>query len=461
VNILLVTLFFPPDRTAGTENYTLAVARGLARRGHQVRVVCAGEWGSGSHYWNGISESEVDGLTVTRLNLNWLRASNPNRVLYDSPIVEQWFERYLAAARPDLVHVTSTVTLGVGVLRAVHRLRIRLVLTLMDFWFLCPRTTLQRADGRLCSGHATVRECERCQMQASRLFRRLGGWMPGRATAALWSGTSRVPALARLRGARGLALNINDRRALLGEALRLPDLVIAHSRFVKDTFEDAGLVGNVRYLPNGHEFTGPGAHVARSPGDVLRVGFMGQIAELKGLHTLVEGFLLADMDGRARLDIWGDPRRDPDYAAPLRAMTEGHPSITWRGAFRHDDVGEVLRQIDVLVVPSNWYENAPLVIQEAFAAGTPVVATGIGGMAEAVSNEVNGLHFARNDAADLSRQLRRLVEEPGLLRRLAAAVPAVKAIDAEVAELETAYSMVLSSAAGRAERSAAVPEGEA
>jgi glycosyltransferase involved in cell wall biosynthesis len=99
----------------------------------------------------------------------------------------------------------------------------------------------------------------------------------------------------------------------------------------------------------------------------------------------------------------------------------------------------VLSEIDVIVVPSLWYENAPLVIQEAFATKTPVITTNLGGMAEAVDHGINGLLFERGDVADLARQLRRIVNEPELLDGLRAHIPTVKTIDEEVTELEANY----------------------
>jgi glycosyltransferase involved in cell wall biosynthesis len=80
-----------------------------------------------------------------------------------------------------------------------------------------------------------------------------------------------------------------------------------------------------------------------------------------------------------------------------------------------------------------------LVIQEAFAAKIPVIATNLGGMAEAVTHEVNGLLFERGDVDDLARQLRRVADEPGLLPKLRSGIPPVKTIEQEVTELETMY----------------------
>ena len=443
MRILDVTLFFPPGRSAGTENYTLAVAAGMAANGHDVRVACAEGWDTGTRYFERVTEDSFGGVPVSRVSLNWTKASDPNVVLYDSAAVERWFARTIRDGQPDLVHVTSAITLGVGVLRAAHRCRVPLVLSLMDFWFLCPRTVLVRGDGELCNGRTTAADCERCLMTSSNLFRRLGTWLPSGVVERGWHAVCQRPALARLRGARGMALNMRHRKDAMQQALALPDLILSHSQFVKRTFEDAGLAGPIRHLPNGHDLVGRNGSRAKAPASVLRVGYIGQIADQKGLHTLVDAFRLADPGPRARLDIWGDPSRHAPYAESMRARSANLPAVSWRGAFPHDRVGDVLSGIDVLVVPSTWYENWPLVIQEAFAAGTPVIATNLGGMAEAVTHGVNGLLFERNDAPDLARQVRRLIEEPGLLQHLAKGIPRVKTIREEISELEAAYAALL------------------
>ena len=107
------------------------------------------------------------------------------------------------------------------------------------------------------------------------------------------------------------------------------------------------------------------------------------------------------------------------------------------------DAGRVLAGIDVIVVPSRWYENAPGVIFESFAAKAPVVAANLGGMSEFVWHEENGLLFEPEDAEDLGRGLRRLAGEPGLLERLRSGIGPVKTIGEYTDELVELYASLL------------------
>jgi glycosyltransferase involved in cell wall biosynthesis len=440
MNILLVSHFFPPTHNAGTENYTLGLARAFLARGHNVSVVCAEDWQNGGSYWSGVTEDLYKGVPVRRIHLNWNKASDPNRALYDSMPVERWLHRLLETEKPDIVHVTSTYSLGVGVLRSVRRAGIPLVLTLMDFWFLCPRTVLLRGDGEVCDGRTTPDECRECLLASSNLYNRLNDFLPSQSQATLWKAISHQSALARIRGVRGMALNMENRKALMKQVLEMPDVILSHSRFVQHMFTQANLSQRIVHLPNGHELNWTASYRGKRKSSLMRIGYMGQISSVKGVHILVEAFRKAKLDGSARLDVWGDLEKNRFYTQSLREIIGNTELISLRGQFKREQLANVLAQIDILVVPSLWHENAPLVIYEAFATKTPVIATNLGGMSEAITHELNGLLFDRGDVDDLSSQLRRIVGEPGLLERLKVGIPSVKHIQEEVEELEGIYA---------------------
>jgi glycosyltransferase involved in cell wall biosynthesis len=439
VRILLVTHFFPPHHNAGTENYTLGLARSLQSRGNDVQVLCAEDWASGDSYWNGVTEDEYHGVPVKRIHLNWAKAEDPNRVLYYSEHAKKWMSQLLDKESFDLVHVISAYSLGVGIMEAVTSAQIPLVLTLMDFWFLCPSVQLLQSTGDLCDGLTTARQCQSCLMGdtgISRKLIRLGISLETQSH--WWDPLSHLHILAKQRGFRGRLLNMSERKQMLKTAIELPDVVFSHSRVVREMFS-RHTSRNIMVLQNGHELSWSKSRERKKPGDRLRIGYVGQIIPIKGVHVLIEAYKKADLGDKAKLDIWGGLGKDVGYVDRLKALIDSGPSILLRGRFEHDDLANVFADMDVLVVPSIWYENAPLVIQEAFAARVPVIATNLGGMAEMISNEVNGLLFEWGSVNDLARQFQRLIDEPGLLGRLNAGIPKVKTIAEEVAELEKIY----------------------
>ena len=123
--------------------------------------------------------------------------------------------------------------------------------------------------------------------------------------------------------------------------------------------------------------------------------------------------------------------------------------VEWLGSVAHDRIPTVLASLDVLVVPSVWIENSPFVIKEAFAAGVPVVASNLGGMAELVEDGRNGLLFEAGDAADLRRVIARLLDEPGLLARLREGLPRVRSIDEDAAWTQSIYEEALATTPAR------------
>lgn len=122
--------------------------------------------------------------------------------------------------------------------------------------------------------------------------------------------------------------------------------------------------------------------------------------------------------------------------------------IEFCGTFPNAKLGEVLQNLDALVVPSRWYENTPLVIQSAFASKTPVVATNLGGMAELVKHDVNGLLFEVNNYTALKVQLQRLADDRELLQRLTASIAPERTIVEMVDDIEQVYDTVLKSDLG-------------
>jgi glycosyltransferase involved in cell wall biosynthesis len=296
-----------------------------------------------------------------------------------------------------------------------------------------------KGDGQLCDGLTTPWQCQHCLLTSSSLFRLAESILPSPLQPVLWEGLSQTPILARLRGARGMALDMKDRKVKMRQALELPDVILSHSRYVQHMLAQAGLSQRIKHLPNGHEMSWAARYQGKSDSSILRFGYMGQIKKTKGVHLLIEAFQSLGLNGSARLDIWGDLAKHPSYTQRLKTLVGSTDRIALRGRFERNQLAQVLAEIDVLVVPSLWYENAPLVIQESFAAKTPVIATNLGGMAEAIKPDINGLLFERDDVADLARQLKRIVDEPELLRRLQAHVPPVKTIAEEVTELEEIY----------------------
>jgi glycosyltransferase involved in cell wall biosynthesis len=114
--------------------------------------------------------------------------------------------------------------------------------------------------------------------------------------------------------------------------------------------------------------------------------------------------------------------------------------VTLAGKYQHAELPRLMAEIDWVIVPSIWWENSPLVIQEAFMHGRPVICSQLGGMAEKVTDGVNGLHFAVGDAASLARTIDRALTTPGLWAKLRSGIPATYEIAQQVGVMEGIYA---------------------
>lgn len=406
MRIALVVHGFPPDSVAGVE--VCALRHGLALRdlGHDVKVVAAAR---DLRAATGTSRPRrhLD-LDVVEI-VNNHDAGGGLDATWAQPVVEVAALAALRAFAPEVVHFHHLLGLSAGLLPAARELGAVTALTLHDYWLSCGRDGLrQRADLAICEPVEPA-TCARCladspylapPVQRGLLATAAGLGLGGVAQAA----HRRFPrlgarALGALRAASPPAVSAADverRAAALRRAFESADVVVAPTRFAAARAAEAGLVREVQVVPNGVATHVPRAFSARPR---RHFGFVGTLAPHKGPHVLLEAFRgLAEP--AARLTLWGSGRSAPAYAAELARAASRDPRVRLAGAFAVDEGERAYAAMDVLVVPSLWWENAPVVVQEALAAGVPVIASAIGGVPEWV-REPWGRLVPAGDAAHL------------------------------------------------------------
>lgn len=432
LRVLFVVHGFPPDTWAGTEIYTENLARELQRRGHQVSVFARVPPAGPQDADFTVRATEFNGLRVLRMTHSLRHASL--RESYANPRAEEAFRRALLEERPDVVHFQHLIHTSIGLVDVAREHGAATVVHCHDYWAVCPRVQLIRPDGERCpEGMGTG--CYLC------IKERAYGWIPALKRAGEVAGAplSELLELAGRPDFRDLA----ERTERVTAAYAACDLQISPSRFLRSK-----LLATGRFEPHRFLFSDNGMrtdHVralekAPRAGGRLRCGFVGSLVWYKGGETLVRAF------GRLKglpieLHVHGDfkPEADEHHAALAALARETGAEVTFHGRFDNARLSEVYGHLDVLIVPSLWYENSPITIHEAFLTRTPVVASGIGGMAEYVRDGVDGLHFAPGDDQDLARVLRRFVDEPDLVLRLSRDFPPIKTIAEDAAAMEFRY----------------------
>ncbi|HVM96421.1 MAG TPA: glycosyltransferase, partial [Candidatus Acidoferrales bacterium] len=232
----------------------------------------------------------------------------------------------------------------------------------------------------------------------------------------------------------------------LAEQLNAASAIVAPSRFVRDLMIQQGFdPGSIRLIPHGldvSQWQRPTRVEDRN--GKMRIGYLGNLSPHKGAHVLIEAFKMLRGGGESlRLRLHGDPDNSPDYTARLRQMVGRDSRIELGGRYENSTVGTLLDEMDVLVVPSLWYEIGPLVTLEAFASRTPVIAADLPNMKYQVTHEVDGLLYPADNPAALAEQLQRLRDEPGLSELLRAGIGPVRTTDDEMNEWLSVYREVL------------------
>jgi len=424
LSLLYVVHGFPPDTWAGTEVYTLNLAREMQRRGHRVTILARAPGAEDGPPDFSVQAGEFEGLRVLRLVHRLAHRSI--RDTFERPEVDAAFRRVLDAERPDLVHFMHLIHFSSGLVDVARGRGLPTVITCHDFWSICARVQLIRPNGVRCEQNMGL-GCALC-LQEKHL-----GWID----ALKGLDPAARPLLSRV--SRALE-DVADRNASVLAAYGRADLRISPSRFLRSK-----LVLSAGFDPETFLFSDNGMATDSlrdfrkrpDPAGRIRFGFVGSLVWYKGAEIMLKAMRRL-LGTQAVLSIHGDfdPGRDPHHAALLGLAGS---NVSFRGRFDNAKLSEVYADIDVLLVPSVWWENSPITIHEAFLTGTPVVASGIGGMAEYVRDGVDGLHFAVGDDADLAAKMRRFLEEPGLAARLAQGAPAVKTIEQDAAATETRY----------------------
>jgi glycosyltransferase involved in cell wall biosynthesis len=336
------------------------------------------------------------------------------------------FLRYVRVVEPDVVHFHHVIGLGLETIYAVREAlpQARIVMTFHEFLSLCHHhgQMVKRSGGALCSRSTPV-DCHGCfpEISPARFLRR---------------------------------------ERFIRAMLELCDHYVSPSRFLAERYIEWGLPrARVSVVENGLAIDTAAPPRALPPGGRRgRFAFFGQMIEFKGVDVLLEAA------ARVPEAVWGEDaavmifgghleRTTPEYRARLEKLLEvaGRRARLY-GPYRNADMPRLMQSVDWVVVPSTWWENSPVVIQEAFFHRRPVITANIGGMAEKVTDGVDGMHFRARSAEDLADRMIEALADPSRFDRLSAGIRAPQTHHAAAAEHLALYRRLMeaSPAAGPA-----------
>jgi glycosyltransferase involved in cell wall biosynthesis len=468
MKVIHIPFGFHPDPIGGTEVYVESLARHLQAQG--VQIVIAAPGGSDEHYAH-------DGLPVRRFSVT--QTVTDVRELYGEGDARaaQGFARILEEEWPDVAHLHAfTRGVSLALVRHAKRRGIPVVFTYHTPTVSCQRGTLMRWGREVCDGTLDLHPCARCTLHSlglNRFLSRAVGGLP--------------PTVGRLTGSVGLsgglwtALRMTDLVQLRHSAFRAlmaeVDHVVALCQWAKDLLLHNG-VPAAKIMMSQHGLSQPlgdkivdswktGGPEGYDPGQAadedhqenthsdilasqlpsepprrgrLRIAFLGRLDPTKGPDLLIQALRWL-RDAQVTLHLYGIVQGAGGiaYLQQLKAMAAGDPRIVFLPPVASDRVISLLRGYHLLAVPSRWLETGPLVVLEAFAAGIPVIGSNLGGIAELVEHEVNGLLVAPDSPVAWRQALGRLAEDRSLLQRLRAGIRPPRTMEEVAVEMLALY----------------------
>lgn len=436
--ILFICHNHPDVRPGGAEAYALELHRSLrdsdeldsiflARGGPPLSAVGRPHFGS----YISLAGSSPDEyfMFTDGYDYDWTFGT----IRHDKELYTKHFTRFLLAIEPDVVHLHHTMFFGYDLLRAIRNALpdVPIVYTLHEFMPICHRQgqMVRTVDERPCM-ESSPQRCNECFPEIS-------------------------------------PQTFFMRKRFIESHLSVVDLFLAPSAFLRDRYVDWGIPPD-RILVEEYGRTPPaGEAPAADRSHRNRFGFFGQLTPYKGLQVVLEAMRELGADTAS-----GDPLQQALAAAGLEGRAEPGPTeprcwihganldlqpgdfrarieellaetartVTFVGRYSHDRLPSLLSNVDWVIVPSIWWENSPLVIQEAFHFGRPVLCSNVGGMAEKVEDGVNGLHFRAGDPLSLAETMRKAVGTPGLWEQLRSGIQPIYTMETHVQRLAKLYS---------------------
>ncbi|KNZ70031.1 hypothetical protein Tfer_1171 [Thermincola ferriacetica] len=378
--LYLVHQFFP-EYCSGTEKFVLNLATMMQRMGNKVKVITY------SFYEDSFYDEIVGNILVKEFTykgipikaFKYRQSPVDTHYALENKDLSQVADNFINDEGPDLVHIGHPMRVG-ELIRATNRLEIPYVITLTDFFLMCPKVVLSTSEGQLCTGPERGSICiDMCNEIPNSLIQQ------------------------RLKSAEEILFNAKK--------------VVAPSEFLANLFKKEFPAIEFEVVNHGISFSKRKKNRKRyTKEDGLVFCYAGTLAPHKGVHILIEAFKNI-ASPKAGLEIYGS---GPDklYIKKLMDLAEKDVRIKFCGQYWEDNVGNIFTNVDVVIVPSLCYESYSLVMHEAFSCNVPVIASSIGNLGEKIIDNFNGFTFKPGDSSYLTKLLYSLIKNPERLNEL-------------------------------------------
>lgn len=405
MKILYVIHQFFPEWYTGTERLTLNLAKQMQKMGHVVEVITYSTIDDSSY-------STLKDFVCKRYNFQGIPVISIkhkqlpldlNFDIFDESI-KVLLKKIITKKKYDLVHVVHPMRMGY-VIKFSHSIGLPVVLTLTDFFLMCPKIILFTPEGELCSGNDGLKKkcLEKCYDHFS-------------------------------------SDKIERRFIEVKELFESVDYVISGTNFLIKMFKNNKINSNIKLIRFGTDYNTNHPIVKNySDNSAVTVGYLSTLIPHKGADVLIDAFNKANLEN-IRLKIYGHYFGEKNYYEKLKSKVNKNSDVQFYGEYKFEELPQILDDIDIVVVPSIWWENSPLILLGALAHKIPVIVSDLGGLTEMIKDGENGFTFEAGNIESLAQVLFKIGKNPEILNELKNNIIYPPRIEEEAFEYELIYS---------------------
>ena len=407
MKILFAIHQFYPHHYSGTERVVFTTAKYLQEMGHGCTVVSYSFNPPAEPRLHGEIQWEVinyDNLEIINYHFTTPRPDISAVIFQDNQ--KTFFDEILEIVKPDLVHAAHCMRVGTICWSAIDK-KIPYVLSLTDFWLLCHKATMQFSDNELCSGNEKGIKCRKyCGDLEPRYYK------------------------SRFRQAEYVLEN--SRASFIASDW-------LHAVFDRNVNVDISPVS----VPYGVERNYLGfnmKHYHSVQKEPIVFLFIGTLVQHKGITVLCEAIRQCQANN-VEFHIYGEGPLRP----AVEALAADDSRVKYFGTYDKKQTDDILSNADVGLVPSTWYENNPIILQEMLAMNLPVIATNAGSLPEKVQPGLNGFLMEMGDDKRLTELFELIAQDPAVLNSLKTHVDAggIYTVEQSVYMVEMVYRKIL------------------
>ncbi len=377
--IYLIHQFYPEYYT-GTEKFVYNIALMTQKFGNKVKVITYSFY-EDTFYDKCVGDILFKEFIYKGIPVLAFKSKKPPYDLHfglENKRIAEFAENAIKTERPDIIHVGHPMRVHEFIKAAIN-LSIPYIITLTDFFLMCPKVILTTTSGDLCTGPQNGIACNKMCKDFSEIYIKN-----------------------RLKQAEYIFMNAEK--------------ILSPSKFVASMFKKEFPNVKINTINHGIRYKNIKTNntIYNNKNEIV-FGYAGSLNFHKGVHILLKAFDSIE-NKNIKLKIYGSGQEE--YVNKLKDIAKIDDRVEFCGVFAEEQMGDILSLIDVIVLPSICYESYSLILHETLACNVPVIASNLGGMAEKIKDDFNGYTFETGNYKSLKDKMEFIINNPEILNKM-------------------------------------------